>query len=105
MRSFRTTAVNDYGLNANRLQSCLLTHYFNDPSIESLSTNQLKKYLNPDSKIKEPKVWKRNFKFLTEREIEHLRKTCKTPMENKLFEFMFSTGWCIGELISLDWLI
>jgi integrase/recombinase XerD len=41
-------------------------------------------------------------KFLMEREIEHLREACFTPMEKALFEFMFSTGFRIGEIISLN---
>lgn len=57
---------------------------------------------NPASKIKEPKVGKRIPKFLTEREIEHLRDACFTPMEKALFEFMFSTGCRIGEIVTLD---
>ncbi|RDW17467.1 integrase [Oceanobacillus arenosus] len=57
---------------------------------------------NPASKIKEPKVGKRIPKFLTEREIEHLRDACFTPMEKSLFEFMFSTGCRIGEIVTLD---
>lgn len=58
--------------------------------------------VNPVAKIKEPKVGKRIPKFLTEREIEHLREACHTPMEKALFEFMFSTGCRIGEIVSLD---
>lgn len=57
---------------------------------------------NPASKIKEPKVGKRIAKFLTEREIEHLREACSTTMEKALFEFMFSTGCRIGEIVSLE---
>ncbi|TFB24068.1 integrase [Filobacillus milosensis] len=57
---------------------------------------------NPASKIKEPKVGKRIPKFLTEKEIEHLRDACLSPMEKALFEFMFSTGCRIGEIVSLD---
>ncbi|MFD1446124.1 tyrosine-type recombinase/integrase [Oceanobacillus profundus] len=57
---------------------------------------------NPASKIKEPKVGKRIPKFLTEREIEHLRDACFTPMEKALFEFMFSTRCRIGEIVTLD---
>lgn len=57
---------------------------------------------NPASKIKEPKVGKRIPKFLTEREIEHLREACSTTMEKALFEFMFSTGCRIGEIVSLE---
>lgn len=57
---------------------------------------------NPAAKIKEPKVGKRIPKFLTEREIEHLREACFTPMEKALFEFMFSTGCRIGEIVSLE---
>ncbi|WP_313958750.1 hypothetical protein [Bacillus sp. X1(2014)] len=47
---------------------------------------------NPATKIKEPKSGKRIPKFLTEMEIEHLGEACCSPMENALFEFMFSTG-------------
>ncbi len=57
---------------------------------------------NPAAKIKEPKVGKRIPKFLTEREIEHLREGCHSAMEKALFEFMFSTGCRIGEIVSLD---
>jgi len=57
---------------------------------------------NPAAKIKEPKVGKRIPKFLTEREIEHLREACFKPMEKALFEFMFSTGCRIGEIVSLE---
>lgn len=57
---------------------------------------------NPASKIKEPKGGKRIPKFLTEREIEHLREAAYTPMEKALFEFMFSTGCRIGEIVTLD---
>ena len=57
---------------------------------------------NPAAKIKEPKVGKRIPKFLTEREIEHLREACITPMEKAIFEFMFSTGCRIGEIVSLE---
>lgn len=57
---------------------------------------------NPASKIKEPKAGKRIPKFLTEREIEHLREACQMTMEKALFEFMFSTGCRIGEIVSLD---
>ena len=57
---------------------------------------------NLAAKIKEPKQGKRIPKFLTEREIEHLREACFTPMEKALFELMFSTGCRIGEIVSLD---
>lgn len=57
---------------------------------------------NPAAKIKEPKVGKRIPKFLTEREIELLREACVGPMEKALFEFMFSTGCRIGEIVSLE---
>jgi integrase/recombinase XerD len=57
---------------------------------------------NPAAKLKEPKVGKRIPKFLTEREIEHLREACNSPMEKALFEFMFSTGCRIGEIVTLD---
>ena len=58
--------------------------------------------INPATKIKEPKVGKRIPKFLTEREIEHLREACYSPLEKSLFEFMFSTGCRIGEIVTLD---
>ena len=58
--------------------------------------------INPAAKIKEPKVGKRIPKFLTEREIEHLREACYSPLEKTLFEFMFSTGCRIGEIVTLD---
>ncbi|MBT2722660.1 tyrosine-type recombinase/integrase [Bacillus sp. ISL-46] len=57
---------------------------------------------NPAAKIKEPKVGKSILKFLTERELEHLREACNTAMEKAIFEFMFSTGCRIGEVVSLD---
>lgn len=57
---------------------------------------------NSAAKIKEPKQGKRIPKFSTEREIEHLRESCFIPMEKALFEFMFSTGSRIGEIVSLD---
>ena len=57
---------------------------------------------NPARKIKEPKVGKRIPKFLTEKEIEHLRDACHSSMEKALFEFMFSTGCRIGEIVTLD---
>ncbi|MDQ0971514.1 site-specific recombinase XerD [Neobacillus niacini] len=122
-------------LKAYRLHSKLLIHHFNDVSIGSVSTDQLKGYLakssehlkpsslahrirfikslfrwsheeghiqkNPAAKIKEPKQGKRIPKFLTEREIEHLREACFTPMEKALFEFMFSTGCRIVKLFLL----
>ncbi|PUB10585.1 site-specific tyrosine recombinase/integron integrase [Paenisporosarcina sp. OV554] len=57
---------------------------------------------NPAAKIKEPKVGKRIPKYLTEREIELLREACHLPIEKAIFEFMFSTGCRIGEIVSLE---
>ncbi|WP_409303898.1 hypothetical protein [Peribacillus sp. SCS-155] len=57
---------------------------------------------NPAATIKEPKHGKRIPKFLTEGEIEHLREACFFPMKEALFEFMFSTGCRIGEIVPLD---
>jgi integrase/recombinase XerD len=57
---------------------------------------------NPAAKLKEPKLGKRIPKFLSELEIEHLREACHSPMENALFEFMFSTGCRIGEVVKLN---
>lgn len=57
---------------------------------------------NPATKIKEPKLGKRIPKFLSEQEIELLRESCLTPLEKALFEFMYSTGCRIGEVIKLN---
>lgn len=57
---------------------------------------------NPAVKLKEPKLGKRIPKFLSELEIEHLREACYTTMENALFEFMYSTGCRIGEVVKLN---
>jgi len=57
---------------------------------------------NPAAKLKEPKLGKRIPKFLSELEIEHLREACQTPMEKALFEFMYSTGCSIGEVVKLN---
>lgn len=57
---------------------------------------------NPAAKLKEPKLGKRIPKFLTELEIEHLREACQNPMENALFEFFYSTGCRIGEVVKLN---
>jgi site-specific recombinase XerD len=57
---------------------------------------------NPAAKLKEPKLGKRIPKFLSELEIEHLREACQTTIENALFEFMYSTGCRIGEVVKLD---
>lgn len=57
---------------------------------------------NPAAKLKEPKLGKRIPKFLSELEIEHLRESCKSAMENALFEFFYSTGCRIGEVVKLD---
>lgn len=57
---------------------------------------------NPAAKLKEPKLGKRIPKFLSELEIEHLREACQSTMENALFEFMYSTGCRIGEVVKLD---
>lgn len=52
--------------------------------------------------MKEPKLGKRIPKYLSELEIEHLREACQTTMENALFEFMYSTGCRIGEVVKLN---
>jgi integrase/recombinase XerD len=57
---------------------------------------------NPVSSIKEPKPESRIPKFLTEEEIELLREACDTTFEKALFEFMYSTGCRIGEVVNLD---
>lgn len=65
---------------------------------------QEEKYIstNPVSTIKEPKPESRIPKFLTEEEIELLREACDTTFEKALFEFMYSTGCRIGEVVNLD---
>jgi integrase/recombinase XerD len=131
IEGFSPQTLTAYGTQAN-----LLIRYLGDLDVQTLTIEDLKKYLstssvhlkpsslahricfmkslfrwlhesgkipkNPAAQIKEPKVGKRIPKFLTEREIEHLRESCNTPMENALFEFMFSTGCRIGEIVSLD---
>jgi integrase/recombinase XerD len=56
---------------------------------------------NHAAKLKEPKVGKRIPTFQIEREIVHLWEACNRPMEKAIFEFMFSTGCRIGEIVSL----
>lgn len=58
--------------------------------------------INPAASIKRPKLPKRIPKTLTEEDIEFLRESCKTPLENALFEFMFATGCRIGEIHRLN---
>ncbi|QWG53930.1 integrase (plasmid) [Bacillus mycoides] len=57
---------------------------------------------NPAAKLKEPKLGKKTQKFLSELEIEHLREACHNSMENALFEFLYSTGCRIGEVVKLN---
>ncbi|MCM3595611.1 tyrosine-type recombinase/integrase [Metabacillus idriensis] len=57
---------------------------------------------NPAAKLKEPKLGKRIPKFLTEIEIEQLREACHSTLENTLFEFIYSTGCRIGEVVKLN---
>ena len=57
---------------------------------------------NPAAKLKELKLGKRIPKFLSELEIEQLRESCHTTMENALFEFIYSTGCRIGKVAKLN---
>lgn len=57
---------------------------------------------NPARKLREPKTSIRIPKYLTEKEIEYLREACNSSFERALFEFMYSTGCRIGEIVSLD---
>ncbi|KMM38477.1 tyrosine-type recombinase/integrase [Guptibacillus hwajinpoensis] len=57
---------------------------------------------NPAAKLKEPKLGKRIPKFLSELELEHLREACENSMENAMFEFFYSTGCRIGEVVKLN---
>ncbi|MGM0924769.1 MAG: tyrosine-type recombinase/integrase, partial [Bacillota bacterium] len=57
---------------------------------------------NPAAKLKAPKLGKRIPKFLSDLEIEHLREACHNSMENVLFEFIYSTGCRIGEVVKLN---
>ncbi|MFP5110602.1 tyrosine-type recombinase/integrase [Neobacillus sp. C211] len=72
-------------LKAYKLQSILLIRFFNDVQIDKITTEQLKAYLAKSSES-----------------LKHLREACCSPMENALFEFMFSTGCQIGEVVTLD---
>ncbi|MEC2078748.1 tyrosine-type recombinase/integrase, partial [Metabacillus fastidiosus] len=58
--------------------------------------------INPAIKIKEPKMDTRIPKFLTEEEMELLREACHSSFEKALFEFMYSTGCRIGEVVRLN---
>lgn len=73
-----------------------LKSLFNWPQVEGIIVK------NPATKIKEPKQGKRIPKYLSEQEIELLRESCLTSMEKALFEFMYSTGCRIGEVIKLN---
>ena len=53
---------------------------------------------NPAAKIKEPKIGKRIPKFLTEREIEHLREACYTPMEKPYLNLCFQLDVVLEKL-------
>ncbi|MFG6115560.1 tyrosine-type recombinase/integrase [Halobacillus sp. MO56] len=57
---------------------------------------------NTAMKLKEPKDGRRIPKFLSEIEIEYLREACQSPAENALFEFFYSTGCRIGEVVKLN---
>ena len=57
---------------------------------------------NPSSKLKEPKSEIRIPKFLTEKEIEHLREACQTAKEHTIIEFMYSSGCKIGEIVLIN---
>ncbi|MGG3798639.1 tyrosine-type recombinase/integrase [Metabacillus fastidiosus] len=57
---------------------------------------------NPATTIKEPKIDTRIPKFLTEEEIELLREACHSSFEKALFEFMYSTGCRIGEVVRVN---
>ncbi|WP_235821423.1 tyrosine-type recombinase/integrase [Gottfriedia solisilvae] len=57
---------------------------------------------NPFSKLKEPKSGIRVPKFLTEKEIEHLREACQTAKEHAIIEFMYSSGCRIGEIVLIN---
>lgn len=57
---------------------------------------------NPSSKLKEPKAGIRIPKFLTVKEIEHLREACNTSREHAITEFMYSSGCRIGEIVLLN---
>ena len=131
IEGFSPQTLNSYSLQAKLLVNYIGNTKMNDITIQHLkqylaeSSNELKpsslshriRFIrslfrwsheegmidsNPASKIKEPKVGDVTPKFLTEREIEHLRDACFTPMEKALFEFMFSIGCRIGEIVTLD---
>jgi len=104
MNGFSTEKLKEYLIQSgNHLKPSSLGHRIR--CVKSLSRwSHEEGYIlkNPAAKLKEPKLGKRIPKFLSELEIEHLREACQTTMENALFEFMYSTGCRIGEVVKLD---
>lgn len=104
MNGFSTEKLKEYLIQSgNHLKPSILGHRIR--CVKSLFRwSHEEGYIlkNPAAKLKEPKLGKRIPKSLSELEIEHLREACQTTMENALFEFMYSTGCRIGEVVKLD---
>lgn len=63
---------------------------------------------NPASRLRDPKLPHRIPKDMDEEQIEMLRISCETPLENALLETFFASGCRIGEVYSanrniVDW--
>ena len=104
LNTLTTDRLKEYlAMSSQHLKASSLAHRIRAiKSIFRWAHEEGKVFKNPTRKIKEPKMGKRIPKFLSEREIEHLREACFTPMEKALFEFMFSTGCRIGEIALLE---
>jgi integrase/recombinase XerD len=95
-------------LKAYKLQSKLLIQHFNDVNIESLMTIQLKEYLAKSSEHLKPSSLAHRIRFIKSlfrwsHEEGYIPKNPAAKIkEPKPFEFMFSTGCRIGEIVSLE---
>ncbi|MBM7603069.1 integrase/recombinase XerD [Metabacillus crassostreae] len=98
-------------LKAYKLQSGLLIRYFNDVSIESLSTNQLKEYLAESSEHLKPSSLSHRIRFMRSlfrwsHEEGHIPSNpaykIKEPKVGKRIPKFLTEGCRIGEIVSLD---
>lgn len=63
---------------------------------------------NEATRLREPKLPKREPKPLSTAEIEMMRDACSNPLERSLFEFFYATGCRVGEVVKvkindIDW--
>lgn len=77
-------------------EKSILKSFFNWLEDEEIITK------NPARKIKPTKVEKRLRKALDDEELERLRDACETPRQRALFEFLFSTGCRLSEVVNVD---